>query len=59
MIAALDLIAFQPAHGQRQLAVQAGILDRDRPAILHSVENDLLAEHLDLLQVGRTRQGAR
>ena len=44
MIVALQRVADQLAHRQRQVTMGAAILERDRRSVLDAVEHDRLAE---------------
>ena len=44
VIAATQRVAFEPAKGERQVAMAAAILERDRRAVLLAVKDDRLAE---------------
>ena len=45
MIVALQRIADQLAHRERQMTVRAPVLERDRRAVLEAIEHDRLAEN--------------
>jgi len=42
---ALERVADQCPHGERQMPMRAAILERDRRAVFQAVENDGLAEN--------------
>ena len=44
VIVALQEIADQPAHGERQVAMDAAVFERDRPAVLLAKQHDRLAK---------------
>ena len=44
MVAAAQLVAFEPAHRQRQVAVAAAIFQRDRCAVFAAIEHDRLVQ---------------
>ncbi len=51
VIAAFHVVALDTAHGERQLAMGTGILQRGGLTILQAVKNDLFAEDGDGLQL--------
>ena len=60
VIAALDLVADQPAFGKRQVAVRAAVLQRDRGAVEPAEQHDVVVEQhaaerrpADILRPGR------
>ena len=44
VVAAFELVVMQTAHGQRQLAVRAGIFQGHHAAILAAIEHDVLVQ---------------
>src|SRR5437763_11028153 len=44
VVMALQAVADEPAHGQRQVPVRATVLQRHRRAVLKAIEYDRLAE---------------
>lgn len=47
VIAAFHVVTFDAAHGQRQLPMGTGILERGGMAVLLAVKNDVFAEDRD------------
>jgi hypothetical protein len=59
VITADYVIARTPAHGERQLAMRAGILERYRLAALLAISDDVLAENREWCETSLHRAVAR